>query len=272
MTTAHRPVDGESSYWTMHRRVRALRGPASAHLCAGCGASAAVWSYDGRGPDEHRDPARGRRYTLDPGRYQARCRSCHRRAVGTDRSLTDADAEQVAALYRAGNSLAVIAARLHVPQPVVRAALARRGVTIRAPHYRAAVVDPARVVSLYAAGESVRGAARQLGISRAAVRAVLVAHGVALRDRTAVVDAGRAAALYEGGASVRGIAAVLGAPRTAVRAALTAHGVEIRPPGPTRRHLPRQQPATAPLGQSVQFRPFPTISHQPPPAPQPPPS
>lgn len=268
MTTVRQVPVGEPSYWGMHRRVRALRGSAPEHRCAECGASAAVWSYAGGDPDERRDPARGRRYSLDPGRYRARCRSCHRRATDTGRSLTDDDAEQVAVLYEAGNSLAAISARLHVPQPVVRAALTRRGVTIR-PSQSRAVVDPARVVSLYAAGESVRGAARQLGVSRVSVRAVLAAHGVALRDRTAVVDAGRAAALYEGGASLRGIAAVLGAPRTAVRAALTAHGVEIRPPGPTRRHLPRPPTTTASTDRSVQFQPFPTISRQPPPAPRP---
>ncbi len=272
MTTARRPAVGESSYWTMRRRLSALYGSARTQPCAECGAQAAAWSYDGGAPDERRDPVRGYRYSLDPGDYRARCRSCHRRATGTSRSLTDAAAEQTATLYRAGVSLAAISAQLRVTRPVVRAALTRRGVTIRPSRSRAVAVDPGLVVSLYAAGVSVRGVAQQLGVSRAVVRTALAEHGVALRDRTPVVDAERAAALYESGASIRGIAALLSAPRTAVRTALAAQAVEIRPAGPTRRHLRRSPTTPAHPDRSVQFRPSPTISRQPAARPRPHPS
>jgi hypothetical protein len=71
---AHR-VRGAVSYWSTHQRVRAQRGPATAQRCAQCHAPAAVWSYDGTDPDERTDSTRGRRYSLDPGRYRPRCRS-----------------------------------------------------------------------------------------------------------------------------------------------------------------------------------------------------
>ena len=71
-----------ASYWSVHQRLRAERGPASVHACAECGAPARCWSYDRTDPDEQHDPNRDMRYSLDLDRYRARCLSCHRRATG----------------------------------------------------------------------------------------------------------------------------------------------------------------------------------------------
>lgn len=65
-------------YGWAHGRVRAARGDAPEHSCVECGQPADEWSYD------HTDPEplfneRGRPYSLDVQRYQARCHSCHTR-------------------------------------------------------------------------------------------------------------------------------------------------------------------------------------------------
>lgn len=64
-------------YDAVHRRMR-LADPASTHQCADCNEPAAEWSYDRKDPNELTD-AKGRPFSLDPGRYLARCRSCHRK-------------------------------------------------------------------------------------------------------------------------------------------------------------------------------------------------
>ena len=76
---------GGVGYWACHERVKAQRGPATAHRCADCGAAAVDWSYDGTDPDERTNPTQGYRYSLDPVRYRPRCRSCHRRATVAQR-------------------------------------------------------------------------------------------------------------------------------------------------------------------------------------------
>lgn len=304
---------GVPDYAAMHRRLRALRGPAKGQQCAGCGAVARCWCYDGTDPDEQRDPASGRRYSVDPGRYWPRCASCHRtiaaghapltpdvieqaaafyeggagvaqtaarfgvtrpalRAALTTRGVVPrrraavVDVEQAAALYGTGASIRAVAVRLGVPRHALREALAARGVDIRP---RRAVLDTDRACALYEAGESLARIASVLGVSRLAVRAALTARGVVIRaPRTRAgsnVDGNRAAALYAAGAGLRGIAAQLGVTRPAVRTALTARGVAIRPPGPTRRHLPRPVAPTAGPNR-VTFQPFPTTSRQPSPS------
>lgn len=69
-------------YGAAHWRLQHLRGSAAAHPCADCGAPAEHWSYDHSDPDElvesHGVNA-GLRYSLDVGRYDARCVSCHRK-------------------------------------------------------------------------------------------------------------------------------------------------------------------------------------------------
>jgi hypothetical protein len=62
-------------YPAAHYRVRRDRGKAALHSCVDCGGTASDWSYDGTDPDERTD--RGRAFSLDPNRYQPRCRSCH---------------------------------------------------------------------------------------------------------------------------------------------------------------------------------------------------
>ena len=73
-------VQGEHpAYSTVHRRIRRVRGRASAHRCIDCGRAAAEWSYDGTDPDEliGQDSGRTMPYSTDPARYQPRCKSCH---------------------------------------------------------------------------------------------------------------------------------------------------------------------------------------------------
>ncbi len=265
---------GVPDYAGAHRRLRSVRGPATDQRCAECGAPARCWCYDGSDPDERRDPASGRRYSLDPGRYRARCASCHRAVAAGHEPLAPEVVEHAAALYEAGASLDHVAAAVRVTRPTLRTALAAHGVVLRD---RAGAVDVAQAVALYEAGASVRQVAARLGAPRAIVRAALAARGVVIRERTAPIDAARAARLYEAGASLRGIALQLHAPAGAVRAALVAHGVAIRPPGPTRRHLrlavtraddgrPSEQSAVSTAQNRrprITFRPFPMTSRQP---------
>lgn len=68
------------TYLSAHARVRRLRGAARTHRCFDCGGQALDWSYDGSDPADLRDSrpnGYGARYSLDPGRYVARCRACH---------------------------------------------------------------------------------------------------------------------------------------------------------------------------------------------------
>lgn len=132
---ARRARGGGLSYSAAHQRVRAARGTPTTQRCAECGAPAALWAYDGSDPDEQTDPARGRRYSLDPARYRARCRSCHRQAVtarhrspGVQHGL---DVVRAARLYRAGASARGIAALLGVGRDAVLTALRAHGVPIR---------------------------------------------------------------------------------------------------------------------------------------------
>jgi hypothetical protein len=130
---------GGVGYWACHRRVKAVRGPAPVHRCADCGTAAAVWSYDGTDPAALTD-ARGRRYSLDPLRYQPRCRFCQRRAVVDDSAplrpswrRPELDAARAEQLYRAGASSRGIAALMGVSRGVVLRALRARAVPIRPP-------------------------------------------------------------------------------------------------------------------------------------------
>lgn len=72
----HRRSD-EVSYSAVHTRLRADRGPASAHPCTDCGGSARQWSYSHEDPNELR--ALEGAYSLDPDHYSPRCVSCHKR-------------------------------------------------------------------------------------------------------------------------------------------------------------------------------------------------
>jgi hypothetical protein len=132
--------EGPPSYWQVGQRLHTERGPASGRRCAGCAAPAACWSYDGTDPDEQTDPARGYRYSLDPDRYQPRCRSCHRRATlgrHRPRARTEGiDTERAARLYRAGASAAGVAALLGVSRTAVHTALRHHGVAMRGPGRR----------------------------------------------------------------------------------------------------------------------------------------
>lgn len=76
-------------YSSAHKRVRAMKGKASSHLCVDCGGPAAHWSYIGGDPDErkgprHDDPTKLIAYSLDPGFYSPRCVADH---VAFDRRM-----------------------------------------------------------------------------------------------------------------------------------------------------------------------------------------
>lgn len=135
------PLPGpEVSYRTALARVRAARGAPEGQVCAECSGPAAVWSYDGRCPQERIEPGRRRRYSLDPGRYRPRCRFCHRRAV-VDRSEPVAppprvagpamDVDRAVRLYAAGATASGIAGLLRVSPDAVLRALRAREVPIR---------------------------------------------------------------------------------------------------------------------------------------------
>lgn len=83
-------AEARPSYRAMHKRVATERGPAWAEQCADCGEDATEWSYDHLDPDEVEATEAdhlGARYSTDPGRYQARCKSCH---VKFDRAYGEA--------------------------------------------------------------------------------------------------------------------------------------------------------------------------------------
>ncbi|GAA3224604.1 hypothetical protein GCM10017691_12730 [Pseudonocardia petroleophila] len=117
-------------YCAMRQRLVAARGPAAAQPCAGCDREAQLWSYDGTDPVERTDPARGRRYSLDPDRYRPLCRSCHRRATARG-AAGPLDVERAAWLYRAGASSRGIGAVLDASPSAVLRALRAHGVPIR---------------------------------------------------------------------------------------------------------------------------------------------
>jgi transposase-like protein len=129
-----------TGYRTALARVRAARGGPEVLGCAECGGPAVVWSYDGCCPHERVEPGRGRRYSLDPGRYRPRCRFCHRRAV-VDRAEPVAppprvagpamDVERAVRLYAAGATASGIAGLLRVSPDAVLRALRAREVPIR---------------------------------------------------------------------------------------------------------------------------------------------
>lgn len=66
----------EVGYTAAHRRVIALHGSASKHMCAHCLGQASDWAYDHLDPDEKTE-ARGT-YSPDPSHYLPLCRWCHR--------------------------------------------------------------------------------------------------------------------------------------------------------------------------------------------------
>lgn len=67
------------SYSGMHARLKRESGFACDLPCIDCGNPAADWSYDHRDPEEliYVRNGRPRPYSLDPERYDPRCKSCH---------------------------------------------------------------------------------------------------------------------------------------------------------------------------------------------------
>ena len=70
--------EGAATYNAVHLRIRAQRGAAKDSTCP-CGAAAEHWAYV-RGDDQSvRYDEQGRPYSTDLSRYEALCRTCHRR-------------------------------------------------------------------------------------------------------------------------------------------------------------------------------------------------
>lgn len=75
-----RLVDGLPGYNGAHRRITAVRGPASDYACVDCGHVAAHWSMKHDAVDTHIDQwsaEKGRVYSLDVFSYEPRCFPCH---------------------------------------------------------------------------------------------------------------------------------------------------------------------------------------------------
>lgn len=78
------PTD-DIGYDGMHKRVSAVRGPASQHTC-GCGSPAKEWAYDHADPDERTATRTGRNgrvfqvaYSANTDHYLPLCKGCHTR-------------------------------------------------------------------------------------------------------------------------------------------------------------------------------------------------
>ena len=67
----------DATYAAVHGRLRAVRGPASAHKCTSCERMAHHWAYDGSEIAPKTGP-RGQPYTTDLSKYVPMCGSCHR--------------------------------------------------------------------------------------------------------------------------------------------------------------------------------------------------
>ncbi|MCY7341683.1 MAG: hypothetical protein LH603_07510 [Pseudonocardia sp.] len=132
-------ADTPTSYRAALAHLRAARGAPQVQRCAECAGQAAGWVYDGTDPAERTEPGRGRRYSLDPGRYRPLCRFCHRRAVldraapvpEPRRGAPALDVDRAVRLYEAGASAAGVAALLRVSPDAVLRALRARAVAIR---------------------------------------------------------------------------------------------------------------------------------------------
>lgn len=67
------PIARTGNYYSTHKHVRRVRGPASEHACR-CGSAAEQWAYDHADPDE----AQGAHpYSLKPEHYRPLCSPCH---------------------------------------------------------------------------------------------------------------------------------------------------------------------------------------------------
>lgn len=95
---------GELSYDGAHAQVRRQCGVATDYECVDCGGPATDWSYDNADERELTDRATGCTYSADVGRYQPRCRSCHRRWdwAHRRRDRPPLDPEQARMHYRDG--------------------------------------------------------------------------------------------------------------------------------------------------------------------------
>lgn len=107
------------SYDTWHKRVKKARGPASGYPCADCGEPARDWSTVNPSSGDVR------------GRFQPRCRKCHRRydgAVGTGNpraKLTDDKVRKLRALRARGLTYRQLAAEFGISDVSARAAASR---------------------------------------------------------------------------------------------------------------------------------------------------
>jgi hypothetical protein len=77
------------TYEAAHIRVKQAKGPAAEWPCIDCGEPAAEWSYDHADNVEYVCSKRYVLYSIDPQRYQPRCRTCHKRHDMNRRGVAD---------------------------------------------------------------------------------------------------------------------------------------------------------------------------------------
>lgn len=155
-------------------------------------------------------------------------------------AYTHENDEEIAALYRAGETGRSIARRFGITDPTVYRALKRQGITRRPGHRRAgweATNDNRRdLVAAYEAGESVRALARRLHTNTSRVMQVLNESGLEDRHpggrrRFTDEDAAEFARAYREGASLTDIAGRYKMSTQVLRRYLIRAGVQLRPVG-----------------------------------------
>jgi hypothetical protein len=77
------------TYEAAHLRVSQSKGSAAQHDCVDCGATAHDWSYDHLDTVECVCRRRFILYSLNPQRYQPRCRPCHKQHDMNRRGVAD---------------------------------------------------------------------------------------------------------------------------------------------------------------------------------------
>lgn len=70
-------VGDDASYWTVHGRLRVVRGHASAHRCVQCGDQGKEWAYTHSDPDV-RYSHLGAPYSTNLDLYAPMCVPCHK--------------------------------------------------------------------------------------------------------------------------------------------------------------------------------------------------
>lgn len=158
---------------------------------------------------------------------------------------------EVAARYRAGETLRQIGARYGVTYRPVSASLARSGITLRAPAdygWKPTPENTAEVERLWREGSGVQKIARTVGTRNNTISRVLSDRGIQARfggqnRRFKGSQVETLAAEYRAGATLNELASRYGGSATVVRNALRRHGVQIRNKGNHKQYWPPERVA-----------------------------